>query len=66
MIDSRGGIFCTWTKAQRQSGFAQLLSSFDPMYDSFYSMRLKTGEKNLVSPAEFAAWENAEWPDPRW
>ena len=66
MIDSRGGIFCSWTKAQRKSGFAQLLSSFDPMYDSFYSMRLKNGEKNLVSPAGFAAWENAEWPDPRW
>jgi hypothetical protein len=66
MIDSRGGIFCSWTKAQRKSGFAQLLSSFDPMYDSFYSMRLKNGEKNLVSPAEFAAWQNAEWPDPRW
>jgi hypothetical protein len=66
MIDSRGGIFCSWTKGQRKSGFAQLLSSFDLTYDSFYSMRLKNGEKNLVSPAEFAAWENAEWPDPRW
>lgn len=66
MIDSRAGIFCSWTKTQRKSGFAHLLSSFDPMYDSFYSMRLKNGEKNLISPAEFAAWENAEWPDPRW
>ncbi|MBO0128430.1 hypothetical protein [Agrobacterium sp. OT33] len=66
MINSRAGIFCSWTKTQRKSGFAQLLSSFDPMYDSFYSMRLKNGEKNLISPAEFAAWENAEWPDPRW
>ncbi|MEH0294797.1 hypothetical protein V6R98_21650 [Agrobacterium sp. CCNWLW71] len=66
MIDSRGGIFCSWTKAQRKAGFAQLLSSFDPMYDHFYPMRLKNGEKNLISPREFAAWENAEWPDPRW
>jgi len=66
MMDSRGGLFCSWTKTQRKAGFAQLLSSFDPMYDRVYPMRLKNGEKNLISPAEFAAWENAEWPDPRW
>ena len=65
MIDSRGAIFCSWTKAQRKAGFAQLLSSFDPMYDRFYAMRLENGEKNLISPTEFAGWENAEWPDPR-
>ncbi|MFK3691736.1 DUF6904 family protein [Agrobacterium tumefaciens] len=66
MINSRGAIFCSWTKAQRKAGFAQLLSSFDPMYDRLYDIRLKNGEKNLISPGEFAAWENAEWPDPRW
>ncbi len=66
MIDSRGAIFCSWTKAQRKAGFAQLLSSFDPMYDRLYAMRLKNGEKNLISPTEFAGWEKAEWPDPRW
>ncbi len=66
MIDSRGAIFSSWTKAQRKAGFAQLLSSFDPMYDRLYDIRLKNGEKNLISPGEFAAWENAEWPDPRW
>jgi hypothetical protein len=66
MIDSRGGIFYSWTKAQRKSGFAQLPSSFDTMYDSFYSMRLNSGEKNLVTPAEFAAWENEGSPDPQW
>jgi hypothetical protein len=54
MIDSRGGIFCSWTKVQRKAGFAQLLSSFDPMYDRFYPMRLKNGEKNLISPTELA------------
>ncbi|TCL88103.1 hypothetical protein C8J38_1226 [Rhizobium sp. PP-WC-2G-219] len=66
MINSRGGLFCSWTKAQRKASFASLLSSFDPMYDRFYPMRLRNGEKNLISPGEFAAWENAEWPDPRW
>jgi hypothetical protein len=66
MMNSRGGIFCSWTKAQRKTGFGQLLSSFDPMYERFYPMRLRSGEKSLISPAEFAAWENAEWPNPRW
>ncbi|APO72864.1 hypothetical protein IE4872_PD02355 (plasmid) [Rhizobium gallicum] len=66
MIDSRGGIYCSWTKAQRKAGFAQLLTSFDPMYDRFYATRLKNGEKNLISPRDFATWEDAEWPDPRW
>lgn len=66
MMNSRGGLFCSWTKTQRKAGFAQLLSSFDPMYDRFYPMRLKNADKNLISPAEFAVWENAEWPDPRW
>jgi len=66
MMNSRGGIYCSWTKAQRKAGFAQLLSSFDPMYDRFYPMRLKNGEKNLISPTEFAVWQNAEWPNPHW
>lgn len=66
MINSRGGIFRSWTKVQRMARFAQLLSSFDPMYDRFYPMRLKNGEKSLISPTEFAVWENAEWPDPQW
>lgn len=66
MMNSRGGLFCSWTKTQRKAGFAQLLSSFDPMYDRFYPKRLKNGDKNRISPAEFAVWENAEWPDPGW
>ncbi|MBZ5761954.1 hypothetical protein LAV84_22695 [Rhizobium sp. VS19-DR104.2] len=66
MMDSRGGLYCSWTKTQRKAGFAQLLANFDSMYERFYPMRLKNGDENLISPAEFAAWENAEWPDPRW
>ncbi|MBO9170795.1 hypothetical protein [Rhizobium sp. L245/93] len=66
MMDSRGALYSSWTKAQRKAGFAQLLASLDPMYDRFYPMRVKNGDKNLISPAEFALWGNAEWPDPRW
>lgn len=65
-IDSRGGLFCSWTKAQRKAGLALLLSTFDPMYERFYAMRLKNGEINLIPPTILATWENAEWPDPDW
>ncbi|MCK7616065.1 DUF6904 family protein [Roseibium sediminicola] len=66
MLKSRGAIFCSWTKRQRKANLQQLLISFDPMYDSFYQLRIRRGETNLMSPDEMALWENAEWPDPRW
>lgn len=66
MLKSRGAIFCSWTKAERKRRFLQLLTSFDPMYDSYYVLRLQQGEQNLLSPGELAQWANAEWPDPRW
>lgn len=66
ILQSRGAIFCSWTKAERKRRFLQLLTSFDPMYDSYYVLRLQQGEKNLLSPGELAQWANAEWPDPRW
>lgn len=66
MLQSRGAIFCSWTKSQRKANFLQLLTSFGPMYDSYYALRLQRGEKNLLSPGELALWDNAEWPDPRW
>jgi len=66
MLQSRGAIFCSWTKAERKRKFLQLLTSFHPLYDSYYALRLQRGEKNLVSPGELALWANAEWPDPHW
>jgi len=66
LLQSRGAIFCSWTKAERKRRFLHLLTSFDPMYDSYYVLRLQRGEKNLLSPGELTLWANAEWPDPRW
>jgi hypothetical protein len=66
MLGSRGAIFCSWTKAERKRRFLYLLTSFDPLFDSYYTLRLQRGEKNLVSPGELALWANAEWPDPKW
>lgn len=48
-----------------KGGLCAAVFEFDPMYDRLYAMRLKSGERNLISLAEFAAWDNAEWPDPR-
>lgn len=66
MLQSRGAIFCSWTKSQRKAKFLQLLTSFDPMYDSYFVLRYQRGEKNLLSAGELALWDNVEWPDPRW
>lgn len=66
MLDSRGGLFCSWTKAERKRKFLQLLISFEPLYDSYYALRLQQGQKDLVSPGDLTLWANAEWPDPKW
>lgn len=66
MLDGRGGLFCSWTKAERKRKFLQLLISFEPLYDSYYALRLQQGQKNIVSPSELAQWANEEWPDPKW
>ena len=65
-LDSRGGIFCSWTKAQRTKRFVELLDSFDPAYESHYRLRASRGDPDLLSPTELAQWEGMEWPDPRW
>lgn len=66
MLRSRGAVFCSWAKSQRRANFLQLVTSFDPMYASYYVLWLQQGEKNLLSPGELALWDNTEWPDPRW
>jgi hypothetical protein len=66
LLHSRGAVFCSWSKAHRKLLMAELLTSFDPLYSSYFVLRLERGEKNLISPGELALWENAEWPDPKW
>lgn len=63
-LDSRGGIFCSWTKTQRRKRLSNLIWSFDGMYSSMYSI-WSTRNKNMISPDEFDAWEGREWPDPK-
>lgn len=66
LLQTRGAMFCSWTGKERKANFLPLLMSFDPIYESTYNLRLKSGEKGLLAPEEFAQWADVEWPDPRW
>ncbi len=66
LFQSRGAIFCSWTKAERSRRFLNLLESFEPMYESFFRLRTQDGEGGLLSPEELKQWSDAEWPDPHW
>lgn len=63
-LDSRGAIFCSWTKSERKRLFLSLISSFDTNYDHYYPLHIKNGQTNLISPDDFIRWSNVEWPDP--
>lgn len=65
-LDSRGAVFCSWSKGQRAKQFVALLSTFFTIYDITYERRARDGEKHLVDPSEFNGWEDVEWPDPKW
>lgn len=65
-FNSRGAIFCSWKKAERKKYLVSLLNSLSPMYPSYYEVWTRNGAVNLISPAEYDAWNGAEWPDPKW
>lgn len=65
-LDSRGAIFCSWTKAERRKMLHGLLLSLDPMYPTIYPMWVRQGDKTLVDPDELDSWSDREWPEPRW
>lgn len=65
-LNSRGAIFCSWTKVERKKRLAGLLASLLPMYPFFYKIWTRNGDKNLVPPDELDAWAELEWPDPKW
>ena len=65
-LDSRGAIFCSWTKAQRHRLMIPLLETFDPLYETLFEFWIKNGDKNLLPPEGFVQWANIEWPDPNW
>lgn len=66
LLDSRGALFCSWTKAERGKKLGALLYSFVPSYESRYRLWASVDGEGLLSPDEIQRWEGAEWPDPRW
>ena len=65
-LDSRGAVFCSWSKGQRRLGLLGLLLSLQPDYERAFAGLCAQGLKALVEPSVFETWENVEWPDPKW
>jgi len=65
-VETRGGMFCAWTKAKRKAGIVGMIASFSYLYSAFYPVWVRNGDKNLVSPDEYEQWKGTEWPEPRW
>lgn len=63
-VHSRGALFCSWNRGERQRLLASLLLSMHPHYEEA-SFRLARNA-DFVSPADFVRWGVLEWPDPRW
>lgn len=60
-------MFCLWRKRDRRVRLANLLKSFDVLYDALYPHLLRSGEKGLIDPDELLEFEGVEdAPDPRW
>jgi hypothetical protein len=64
--ETRAAQFAAWTKRERKVSLAGLLSSLDPMYPTLYSMGVRNGSMHLVSPEEYAQWNEKDFPDPNW
>ncbi|GAB6852509.1 DUF6904 family protein [Paraburkholderia kururiensis] len=65
-LDSRGAMFCSWSKAERAGRLASLLLSFDFMYDRYSTPANGPHTPESISPRELKRWEGVEWPDPNW
>lgn len=65
-LNSRGALFCSWSKGVRQKKLWGLLVSLNPLYPIIYEDYVENGIPELLSPEAMDAWETAEWADPRW
>lgn len=61
---SRGALFCSWSRSERNRLLPSLLQSFHPHYDEAASALQRNGE--FISPGEFIKWEGLEWPEINW
>ncbi|SIT51654.1 conserved hypothetical protein [Paraburkholderia piptadeniae] len=65
-LDSRGAMFCSWSKAERERRFASLLLSFDPLYEHYPVCPDGRRAPESVSSRELEQWSGVDWPDPCW
>ncbi|CCD36345.1 unnamed protein product [Candidatus Paraburkholderia kirkii UZHbot1] len=65
-LNSRGAMFCSWSKAERERGFASLRLSFDALYEVYPALPDRPRTPESVAPRELEQWASVEWPDPRW
>ncbi|MGY4816161.1 DUF6904 family protein [Pseudomonas chlororaphis subsp. piscium] len=65
-LDSRGAVFCSWSKKERREGLAGLLASLNPMYPTLFPIWERNGAKHLIAPEKFDELKGTEWVDPRW
>lgn len=65
LVSSRAAIFSSWKKSQRRKHLHAVLWSLSPMYSFAYEMRLRAGDKTLISPEEFDSWIGKQWDEPK-
>ncbi|MEX3555526.1 MAG: hypothetical protein VB131_02485 [Burkholderia gladioli] len=65
-LDSRGAMFCSWSRAERASRLASLLLSFDFLYETGPASAHGRHTPGSISPYELKRWEGVEWPAPNW
>lgn len=65
-LDSRGALFCSWTKTERERRFASLMLSFDTLYEYSSSLPGYRQAADAIPPRELERWQGVEWPDPNW
>ncbi len=65
-LDSRGAMFCSWSKAERERRFGSLLLSFDPLYEHYPVFPDGRRAPESVSSRELEQWSGVDWPDPCW
>ncbi|WP_342310487.1 hypothetical protein [Burkholderia pyrrocinia] len=65
-LDSRGVLFCSWTKAERERRFASLMLSFDSLFEYSSALPGHRQAPDAISPRELERCKSVEWPDQNW
>lgn len=61
LLDTRGALFCSWSKTERKRRTQYLLASFEYVPTSSSVMT----NPDMIRPDELEEWKNRDWPDPK-